>query len=146
MTTPLPTEILSASGPTDITSFTSAKVKALYFSSSWCGICKELTPKLVDLFNEVNKSENQLQVLFISGDMSEEDFETYYTKMPWLAVPFGEDATEELAEHYKVSALPSIILVDSNGKVIKDKAQNDLKGIETGSLGKVFESWKTLYA
>lgn len=140
----LPTKILSKTGPTDLSTFTSAKVLALYFSAGWCGLCKELTPKLIKLYEEVNKTENQFQILFVSGDEGDKDFQDYYATMPWLAVPLDDDVVEELGEGYKVTSMPTLIIIDKNGKVLKEKAQLDFKGSKTPE--EIFEDWKKLYA
>lgn len=141
----LPSKILSPSGPTDISAFTSAKVLGLYFSASWCGLCKEITPKLVSMYEEVNKPETQFHVLFVSGDEGQADFEAYYKTMPFFAVPLDDDVIEQLAKTYKVASMPTLVLIDKTGKVIKDKAHNYIQNHTSKTWKEVFNSWKALY-
>lgn len=152
----LPKEVLSKASegaePTTVdlqTAVSNAKVIALYFSANWCGSCKSFTPQLAKLYNEVNKDGKQLEVIFVSGDEEEEDFNSYYKHMPWLAIPFEqEDERADIGEGYKAASVPYIVLIDKNGKVKKDKANQDImvKGALTDKpLSEVFESWKAVY-
>lgn len=63
------------------------KVVAVYFSASWCPPCRQFTPVLAKLYGELNKRRpGQFEVVWVSGDRTQEDFLAYYKKMPWLAV------------------------------------------------------------
>lgn len=141
----LPAKILSKSGPTDLTTFTRGKVLALYFAGFWCGPCRAFTPRLAKFYNEVNKIEQQLQILFISGDESASDFDEFYKDMPWLTIPYEDETREDLGEGYKVSSVPCLILIDKDGKIKKDKAHVDLKNSNPKTSEEIFESWKSLY-
>lgn len=39
------------------------------------------------LYEELNEDEKTLEVIFFSGDKTEEEFRNYYGEMPWLALP-----------------------------------------------------------
>ncbi|KAH7511063.1 hypothetical protein FEM48_ZijujUnG0051600 [Ziziphus jujuba var. spinosa] len=92
----------------------------LYFSASWCGPCRRFTPNLVEVYNEV-ASKGDFEVVFVSADEDEESFRGYFSKMPWLAVPFSDSETRDrLDELFKVSGIPHLVIIDENGKVVTD--------------------------
>ncbi|CAM8940004.1 unnamed protein product [Rhodiola kirilowii] len=64
----------------------------LYFSASWCGPCQNFTPQLVTVYNEFS-SKGDFEIVFVSGDSDAESFDEYFSKMPWLAIPFSDSET-----------------------------------------------------
>ncbi|PON31214.1 DnaJ-like [Trema orientale] len=93
------------------------KTVGLYFSGSWCGPCRRFTPKLVEVYNEV-ASKGEFEVVFVSSDRDDESFNGYFSKMPWLAIPFTDsDTIKRLKELFKVRGIPNLVIIDSNGKV-----------------------------
>ena len=52
-----------------------------------CPPCREFTPLLSELYDEYNEDEKQIEIIFFSGDKSDEEFNTYFGDMPWLALP-----------------------------------------------------------
>lgn len=97
------------------------KTIGLYFSASWCGPCHRFTPKLVDVYNDVS-AKGGFEVVFVSADKDVESFNEYFSKMPWVAVPFSEsDIRDKLNDLFKVSGIPHLVLLDEYGKVLSDK-------------------------
>ena len=52
-----------------------------------CPPCRAFTPMLADLYEEYNEDEKKFEIIFFSGDKSEEEFNNYFGEMPWLALP-----------------------------------------------------------
>jgi len=65
--------------------------KILYFSSTWCGPCKQLAPIMESLQGEIN-----------------------YEKV-------DVDSNTELSTKYGIRNIPTLILVDNNGNAIDKK-------------------------
>jgi thiol-disulfide isomerase/thioredoxin len=113
-------------------------VVAVYFSASWCPPCRQFTPMLVKLYNAVNKKKpNSLEVVWVSGDRSQDDFVEYFRKMPWLAVSLGnlQSVTQQLHPRYGVRGIPHLVLLNGNdGSVIsmdaKSLVANDPYGLQ----------------
>eukprot|EP01041_Mallomonas_annulata_P008240 gene8240-16944_t len=110
------------------------KVVGVYLSASWCGPCQRFTPELAAFYKDMNKKGKKFEIVWISQDRSQEDFQQYYTKMPWLAVPVPgiQDALQKFANpKYGLKGIPhlvildgddaSIITVDGRGMVARDK-------------------------
>ncbi|KAH7511069.1 hypothetical protein FEM48_ZijujUnG0052200 [Ziziphus jujuba var. spinosa] len=92
----------------------------LYFSASWYRRCHRFTPNLVEVYNEV-ASKGDFEVVFVSADKDEEPFNGYFSKMPWLAVPFSDSETRyQLDVLFKVSEIPYLVIIGENGKILGD--------------------------
>ncbi|XP_047307657.1 probable nucleoredoxin 1 [Impatiens glandulifera] len=90
----------------------------LYFSASWCPPCRRFTPSLVDLYNELS-IKGDFEIVFISKDRDDESFEGYFSKMPWLAVPFSDsNGRKQLNELFKVKGIPFLVFLDDNGEIV----------------------------
>ena len=95
----------------------------IYFSAHWCPPCRAFTPKLANFYEVANKDNKQLEIIFISGDKSEEDFNEYFNSMPWLAIPFGDEAIENFNDGFGINAIPTFLLFDNEGKLIDKTAR-----------------------
>ncbi len=95
----------------------------LYFSASWCGPCKRFTPLLADWYvtqRQKNIDPSVFEVLFVSADRNESDFAAYSADMPWKTIDFGD--ADILHQHYNISSLPTLLLVDQDGSVLSADA------------------------
>ncbi len=62
-----------------------------------CGPCRHFTPTLAQVYKECQKQNKPLEIVFISRDRSEADFDKYFkSEMPWLALPYEERALQEV--------------------------------------------------
>ena len=126
-------KLISKSGSTSISQFRSAKTKALYFSASWCTPCRKFSRILAEFYKKVNNGQKELEIIFVSDDASEDDFNNYYKDMPWLAIPFDETRIiEDLQEAYQIEGLPALVIVNENWEVLslsgyKDVCKNQKK-------------------
>ncbi|KAK3416838.1 hypothetical protein EUGRSUZ_H02593 [Eucalyptus grandis] len=92
----------------------------LYFSASWCGPCQQFTPILLEVYNEL-APRGDLEIIFISSDEDEESFSGYFSKMPWLAIPFSDsEKRDSLDELFNVRGIPHLVLLDGTGTVLTD--------------------------
>lgn len=94
------------------------KTVALYFSAHWCPPCRGFTPQLAGWYKQDLKGKG-LEVIYVPGDRDEASFNEYFGEMPWLAVDFNDkEVLAKLNKTFKVSGIPSLIILDSNGKLI----------------------------
>ena len=117
-------------GKTEVatTTLDNAPVVALYFSAHWCPPCKMFTGKLRQFYNEINADSKKLEIVWISGDEEEEEFDDYFEEMPWLAMPFEpEDDREEVSEKFDISSIPQLIILNKDGSV---KSKTGKKEVE----------------
>lgn len=109
----------------------------LYFSALWCPPCVIFTEKLIDVY----KLQTDFEVIFISLDKSNPDFLEYFERMPWLALPYEkQQRTKRILDHYEIIDLPSLILIDKSGHVLKKSCRRDIELMGNRAVS----YWKTL--
>jgi len=98
------------------------KLIGLYFSARWCPECRKFTPKLVAYYNKVAAVHSEFEILFISHDKTPAAMETYMRdeQMPWPALSYDKIAGNEGVRKYAGAAIPCLVVVDENGKVVFD--------------------------
>ena len=97
----------------------------LYFSAHWCGPCRNFTPQLVEIYNELLKKWEAFEIVFLLGDKEEKAFENYYASMPWLALPFADQTEKKLSRYFKVEGIPTLIILGPDRKTL----QTDVVGL-----------------
>ncbi len=65
------------------------KAVGFYFSAHWCLPNRALTPKLVELYKEIQANSHGFRLVFVSCDRDENSFNEYRSIMPWPVVPFN---------------------------------------------------------
>lgn len=107
---------------------------ALYFSAHWCGPCQDFTPKLVETYNKLKESEHNFEVVFVSSDKNQKGFDEYFSVMPWLAIPFGDERKNELSSSFDVEGIPTLIIIDpATGNIINDEGVGRISGDPEGA-------------
>lgn len=93
----------------------------IYFSASWCQPCTKFTPKLIDFYNKAKSSQKELEIVLASFDEFEDAYSNFYSKMPWLSVPFNEKKViENLKNKYSITTIPTLIMVNEFGEMLEN--------------------------
>lgn len=121
----LPKELEDAKGNPVSLDTLEGKVIGLYFSAEWCPPCRGFTPELVE-FRNSNKE--NFEVVFISSDRTPEDQRKYMSgyDMDFLAVEHNSKWTNLLREKYSIRGIPSLVIIDSDGKLITENGRADV--------------------
>ena len=81
-----------------------------------------------------------MEIIFVSSDQSQKDMLDYMKEShgDWWAVEHGSSTAEALSTHYKIRSIPTLIVLDGNGKLISNKGRMDIndKGLEA------LDEWK----
>lgn len=133
--------------PTEDDTFTLLKGKklvALYFSASWCPPCKTFTPVLIDFYGKHCK--NDVEIVYVSSDKTASEFDAYYGKMPWLAVPpAATEIRSKLASALQIQGIPTLVVLDAaTGQFVSNDARAEVQRA-AGSAAKakeVIATWK----
>jgi len=108
------------------------KVFAFYFSAHWCPPCRGFTPDFAKWYTDGLKDKG-LEVVFVSGDKSEEEFKDYFSEMPWLALDYSDRKLKgQLNELFGVEGIPSVVIIDADGSVISKDGRSAISGDPTG--------------
>ncbi len=136
---PLEGTFIDAEGTTVDGASISAERIGLYFSAIWCPPCRGFTPLLVDAYNELNADGKKFEVIFVSADRDDEAMQRYMVEynMPWLAVPFDDDARTALPSDHQVRGIPRLVILDGEGNVV---AQNAVSAVRTRGAA-AFADW-----
>merc|ERR1719355_95571 len=85
---------------------------ALYFSAHWCPPCRGFTPQLAKAYTD-NLQAKGMEIVFVSSDKSQGEFDEYFKTMPWLGLPFDERSLKNsLSKKYKVQGIPTLVIID----------------------------------
>ncbi|XP_023523830.1 probable nucleoredoxin 1 [Cucurbita pepo subsp. pepo] len=96
----------------------------LYFSAHWCPPCRAFLPKLIEAYNEIKQKDKEFEVVFISSDSDQDSFEEFFSGMPWLALPFGDERKKFLNRRFKIEGIPALVALDRSGRTVSTDARN----------------------
>ena len=134
------TELVDAKGNKVETSSLAGKVIGLFFSASWCGPCKMFTPELVKFRD---RNDEKFEVVFVSSDRRAEDQQEYMKDydMEWPAIPYDSPLRQELGAKYEVRGIPSLVIVDDQGKLITKDGRSEISGSDSDAR-KALREWR----
>jgi nucleoredoxin len=119
-----------------VTALTGKKAVGLYFSAHWCGPCRSFTPHLAKAYS-LHLLAKGLEVVFVSWDRSQAEFDEYFAEMPWAAVPYAqaEKLKSTVNKKDKVQGIPTLVILDgaTGATITKDGREaviNDPRGNE----------------
>eukprot|EP01062_Namystynia_karyoxenos_P076874 TRINITY_DN7621_c0_g3_i1.p1 TRINITY_DN7621_c0_g3~~TRINITY_DN7621_c0_g3_i1.p1 ORF type:complete len:3783 (+),score=730.83 TRINITY_DN7621_c0_g3_i1:78-11351(+) len=120
------------------------KTLALYFGANWCPPCRAFTPNFREFYAEYKKLEPNFEAIFSSGDKSNEAAEEYFREKhgDYLMIPYDhEKGRSGLDEMFGVEGIPTVIICDSQGKVINASGRSKVSnGAESAAKVKA-EGW-----
>lgn len=111
------------------------KTIGLYFSAQWCVPCVKFTPKLISIYHKIkhllsvsdkrDEEQEDFEIVLVSNDHDQPSFDSYFSTMPWLALPFGDTETKKkLARHFDVQGIPCLVIIGPDGKTITRHGRN----------------------
>jgi nucleoredoxin len=78
-------------------------------------------------YDAVNASQKQVEVIYVSRDKNPDQFNEYYSEMPWIAVPFEDKARiAALGARYQIQQIPALILIDNQGNMKRNTCRMDV--------------------
>ncbi|XP_033748719.1 nucleoredoxin-like isoform X2 [Pecten maximus] len=78
------------------------KVFGLYFSAQWSPPCRAFTSQLVTKYTELKNDGKPFEIVFATADCSEDEYNDYRKKMPWLAFPYGDPRIQSFREEFNI--------------------------------------------
>jgi nucleoredoxin len=153
----LGTELLTKTGastPSSIdtpTALANNRLVALYFSAHWCGPCRGFTPMLIEFYNYLKEEVSPthgLEIIFVSSDRNEAEFQQYYQGMPFKAIPFrNRTLAQQIKSVFGVRGIPSLVVIDAmSGRIVvsqEDSRQEVHQACNRGeqAIEALFKTW-----
>ncbi len=117
-------------------------VIGLYFSEDWCPPCQAFNPLLKHLHSSKRaycdkKSRNipPFKVVLVSRCIDAMATEHYFSAMPWTAMTHNEESGKkglDLLNKFGITTIPALVLLDGEGAVLCQDAQERLWQDPTG--------------
>ncbi|CAP22932.2 Protein CBR-TRX-3 [Caenorhabditis briggsae] len=121
------------------------KIVVLYFSASWCGPCRQFTPIMKELYQQIAATNQPIEVILLSRDYMRFQLDEYYEKQgcSWGVVPLRDPIIEKCLEKYDVKALPSCRVVDEFGNCLDANARHHVEMYrEKRQMTELFNKWR----
>ncbi|KAG7400850.1 hypothetical protein PHYBOEH_004061 [Phytophthora boehmeriae] len=117
------------------------KVVGFYFSAFWCPPCRQFTPFLGAVYDDMVEHHPELEIIFVLSDRNPAQYQEYFSQMPFLALPSDAySANKTLNTKFAVKTIPTLVFVSQEGKVIT----LDGRALVANSRGDVESLWQQL--
>ncbi len=112
------------------------KIFALYFSASWCRGCVAFSRILVPFRD---RHQEKFEVVLVGFDHNSVDMHSYMKNylMLWPAIAWDSPSRLALKERFKVSEIPTLIVIAPNGKIITTDGYKQIESLGDAAL----ENW-----
>ncbi len=91
------------------------KVVMLDFWASWCGPCRKELPDVAKLYSEYKDK----GLVLYGVDDEGRGVASKYLEKAGLALPTLDDSSERATRLYRVISIPTVFLIDPDGKIVK---------------------------
>ncbi|KAF9617883.1 hypothetical protein IFM89_039102 [Coptis chinensis] len=100
------------------------KTVGLFFGAHWCPPSRVFTTQLAEAYNELNIIQNRrFEIVFVSTDRDQDEFDINISSMPWLAIPYEDKARQVLSRIFSVKGIPALIILGPDGKTLSTNAR-----------------------
>jgi nucleoredoxin len=77
------------------------------------------SPNSIRNSKQNKKNNKRLEIVFVSSDRSDDEFDEYFQTHPWKALPFTRrDLKKSLGNKYGVEGIPTLVMLDPEGNIL----------------------------
>lgn len=105
------------------------EVIALFFSAEYCPHCRDYKKILAKAYDNLKSLGKSFEIVFISHDRNQGDYDKHYSDMDYLALPFSERLKKgKLARRFDVEEIPRLVMIDpKTGQATNRDADQDVQ-------------------
>lgn len=96
------------------------KVVGLLFSGSYCKWCTDFIPLMKRLYSSLD----DIEILLVGSDKTEEAFVNYELDHPWRSIPFEDPLRCKLRDMYGVTTIPALVFVKTDGSIVEPNGRH----------------------
>ena len=105
-----------------------------YFASSWCTKSSKITPVLSAIYKQIKADPSKkLEIVYVSYDRDDASFESFFSEMPFLALPRDSVGSSLLSSHFNVDSIPRLAMIGPEGDLVNSNARSAL--LQFGAAG-----------
>ncbi|KAF5204562.1 Nucleoredoxin [Thalictrum thalictroides] len=98
--------VIAADGEKTLVSELIGKTIGLLFGAHWCPPSRAFAIQLAEVYNELKIIQNKhFDIVFVSTDRDQEEFDLNISSMPWLAIPYQDKARQDLSNKVSIFML-----------------------------------------
>ena len=140
----LPKELISKKGNISIEKIKEIPLIGLYFGALNCPPCNYFTRLLNKFYEKINQNEKKFEIIYCSLDESEEDYNEYYNKMPWLSLSFDSEFLEKMGNDFDIQGVPLFYIFTGKGKLIDEYGKKKIEKQNSQALNIWMEKVKNI--
>jgi nucleoredoxin len=66
---------------------------------------------LANVYKHLKNENKKIEIIYISSDKSQQEFDDNFAEMPWLAIPFDNPGIEVIKKKYSIYGIPNLLVV-----------------------------------
>jgi peroxiredoxin len=105
--------------------FRGQKKVVVSFWASWCGPCRLEMPGLIKFYKDHHDASSDFEILAVSIDENTKDAVDFAAAQK-LNFPVLLDPRQKIADAYEVEGIPTMFIVDKDGKIISGQIGYDM--------------------
>ncbi|CAL9053930.1 unnamed protein product, partial [Musa banksii] len=103
------------------------KTILLFFSIRRSGTCRGFLTHLIEEYHKIKHMDSAFEVVNISMDKDQDSFEEFFSGMPWLSLPFGDERKKSLKRTFQADIIyPSLVAIGPTGRTSTRNAMHSL--------------------
>ncbi|PIA43982.1 hypothetical protein AQUCO_01800209v1 [Aquilegia coerulea] len=111
--------VIAADGEKTLVSELIGKTIGLFFGAHWCPPSRAFAIQLAEVYNELKINQNKgFEIVFVSTDRDQEEFDLNISTMTWLAIPYQDKARQDLSRIFDIKGIPALVIIGPDGKTL----------------------------